>query len=110
MKHAALVLVAWLLLPLPLAAQGPIVVPGTADAPDWDLLLPPRNPWDTTAPLSQWIKAQTFTSEEECHARANGGVFHHYPTYGPVPYGDVILAEKNVLCVAADDPRLKGSQ
>jgi hypothetical protein len=33
LRHtAALVLIGWLMLPLPLAAEGPVAVPGTADA------------------------------------------------------------------------------
>jgi hypothetical protein len=138
-----LAVIAWLLLPVPLRAvplqpAGPVAVPGTADvqpagAAGWYLLIPPtnpvtaeepqRHPWPPnplTAPLSQWIKWGTFTSEQACRAAAKGPVGHDYPMLvepgGPLFFiisGNshyVLVAEKNIRCVAADDPRLKQAQ
>jgi hypothetical protein len=60
----ALVLIAWLLLPLPLRAAGPVAVPGTADVPmGWYLMSAPAMPTpgggysiaDSTAPISRWL-------------------------------------------------------
>jgi hypothetical protein len=145
---AALAFIAWLLLTLPLRAEGPVVVPGTADvvsAPAWDLLVPPLryipahdgfaagSDFDLTAPVSRWIKVETFPTEQQCRASTRSGVghdylseaaalfeahagphpaarpdphVHHYSTSGP---GDPvqIVEQKNTRCVASDDPRLK---
>jgi hypothetical protein len=145
--YTALALVAWLLLPLPLAAQGPISVPGTADvgAQTWELLLPPLRPLspseeialqmgggvaretDLKAPFSEWTKIKTFPTEQECRARASDALdeyraemqgkwvalmsqrFNPHPGV-PMVSGSIshsITDEKNLRCIAADDPRLK---
>jgi hypothetical protein len=102
-RHAAaLSLVVWLLLPLPLHAAGPIAVPGTADVETglWYLMMAPANlsapacndcevPFDRTRPLSEWSINQAFATEREC--------LDHRP-------GNAEVSK----CVATDDPRLKG--
>lgn len=100
---AALALVGWyLMVPLPLRADGPIAVPGTADVETglWYLMMAPTNdsaptcndcevPFDRTRPLSQWRVYQAFPTKQECldHPPGNAEDFH---------------------CVATDDTRLKG--
>jgi hypothetical protein len=97
--YTTALVVAWLLLPLPLAAQGPIAVPGTADvgpAQTWELLLPPPRPLspsekialqmgagvagetDLKAPLSQWTIIKTFPSEKKCHAGASDALQEYH--------------------------------
>ena len=77
---AALALVGWyLMVPLPLRADGPIAVPGTADVETglWYLMMAPTNdsaptcndcevPFDRTRPLSQWRVYQAFPTKHEC--------------------------------------------
>ena len=103
LRHAAaLALVGWyLMVPLPLRADGPIAVPGTADVETglWYLMIAPTNdsaptcndcavPFDLTRPLTDWRIQQAFPTEHEC--------LDHRPGNAEVS-----------RCVATDDTRLK---
>jgi hypothetical protein len=83
-----------------------------------------RHPWPPNplaAPLLQWIKWTTFTSEKECrYAAKNWLVGYHYPMLvepgGPLFFivtgnsSSMIVDKKNIRCVAANDPRLRETQ
>lgn len=132
---AALALVVWLMMPLPLAAAGPAAVPGAADvlpAPAWDLLLPPLRPLfgpappgdrpvetDLKAPLSRWIIIKTFPTEKKCREQASDALADYRfkkeaEILAPMGYRFQLLRdvrnlkeEQTLRCVATDDPRLK---
>jgi hypothetical protein len=92
LRHAAaLAVIVWLMMPLPLrAAGGPIAVPGTADVETgWYLMKSPPIAEIAPAPIlvnKHWEIVGTFATQKECEAHRN-------------------LIQK---CVASDDPRLKG--
>ena len=73
--------------------------------PAWYFIRPPlvHNTWDFTAPLSQWERVGTYTTEKDCR---------HYLTGPAMPSVGMsrmyILPEaQSRRCVASDDPRLK---
>ena len=106
-RHAAaLALVAWSMMPLPLgAADGPIAVPGTADVQkSWYLMSPfPMRPQQFRgiavgphAPLLHWKIVATFSTQQACEVQLD--------TTPPAPPA---VGDHLDQCVASDDPRLK---
>ena len=106
-RHAAaLALVAWLMMPLPLrAASGPIAVSRTADVQkSWYLMSPfPMRPQQfrgivvsPNAPLVHWKIVATFPTQQAYEAQLD--------TTPPAPPA---VGGHLDQCVASDEPRLK---
>ena len=91
----------------------------------WLLLLPPtrQGNWDTKAPLSQWTKMKTFTSEQACRAGTIAAIqsygytsaLQHASAAQRAAMANMFVGTssysgaeaESVRCVPADDPRLK---
>jgi hypothetical protein len=83
-RHAAaLALVGWYLLVAPVEHTGPFVKV------------------DIKALLKEWDTQATFDDKQACESART-----EYLAYPP-PCCDLI-SEKTILCISADDPRLKG--
>jgi hypothetical protein len=78
----------------------------------WFLLAPPPGK-DTRAPLDQWSRAGTYQTQEACEHEKKlwrSGAHRMAENRGEVAADEVQGTTKpeSMLCVAEDDPRLKG--
>lgn len=75
----------------------------------WYLMLPPP---DTTAPFANWKIEGSFDSAAQCKAALDSLIAQEaqYPP-DPNPDNEAVWrkALQDALCIATDDPRLKGN-
>jgi hypothetical protein len=89
----------------------------------WYLMLPPVNPnnlsVDSDAPIAQWEIGNSFDSASQCDAlrlqvRAASNSRARYDDaksqqHPPLSYSEWQKRLKAAVCIATDDPRLKGN-